>query len=233
MPQKGCRSIYNLFVMKEILFTKVTFPNITLDRRDGHKLRGFFGNYFKDYSPLLHNHFDDGRSRFAYPLVQYKVVGGVPTLIGINEGAELLAELFIKMKTLNLYGMELPIFSKNIESRRLETGISKQLYTYRFGSLWMALNQSNYAEYCKSEGERRMEILKKILVGNILSFWKGIGYQATDTLMVMPTTYEKLTRFKEQDMLAFEGSFVANALLPELVGIGRSVSRGFGVLELR
>ena len=217
--------------MHEILLTKVTFPNITLDKRDGHKLRGFFGNYFRDHSPLLHNHFDDGRSRFAYPLVQYKVVEGVPTLIGINEGAELLAELFLKMDTLNLYGMVLPIFSKNIESRKLLTGMDSQLHRYRFGSLWMALNQNNYSDYCRSNETRQVEILQKVLVGNILSFWKGIGYRATDTLMVMPSTRERQTKFKDQDMLVFDGGFVANAVLPELVGIGRSVSRGFGVLE--
>jgi len=219
--------------MKEILFTKITFPNITLDRRDGHKLRGFFGNYFKEHSPLLHNHFDDGQLRFSYPLVQYKVVEGVPMLVGINEGAELLIELFLQMKTLNLYGMEIPIFSKNIESRQLETGLSKQLHSYRFGSLWMALNKNNYSDYCRSNEMRQAEILQRVLIGNILSFWKGIGYTATETLMVMPSTREKQTRFKDQEMLAFEGGFVANAVLPELVGIGKSVSRGFGVLSLK
>jgi hypothetical protein len=32
-------------------------------------------------------------------------------------------------------------------------------------------------------------------------------------------------------MMVFEGEFVANVSLPDYVGIGKSVSRGFGVLK--
>ena len=54
--------------------TTIRFPEIALRTRDAHKLRGYFGNLFQEHSPLLHNHWEDGTSRYAYPLVQYKVV---------------------------------------------------------------------------------------------------------------------------------------------------------------
>ena len=68
----------------------IQFPEITLKTRDAHKLRGYFGNLFKEYSPLLHNHYETGELRYKYPLVQYKVLDKVPTLVAIKEGAQLL-----------------------------------------------------------------------------------------------------------------------------------------------
>ena len=61
----------------KITQTIIQFPDIRLQTRDAHKLRGYFGNLFKEQSPLLHNHFQDGSTRYAYPLVQYKVINVV------------------------------------------------------------------------------------------------------------------------------------------------------------
>ncbi len=40
--------------------TIIRFPEIQLATCDSHKLRGYFGNLFKEYSPLLHNHLESG-----------------------------------------------------------------------------------------------------------------------------------------------------------------------------
>ncbi|GAB3029743.1 hypothetical protein [Spirosoma pulveris] len=80
-----------------IPITTITFPEIALRTRDAHKLRGYFGELFKEHSPLLHNHLEadmpaeaDGavavKFRYAYPLVQYKVLDQVPTLVGLGRG---------------------------------------------------------------------------------------------------------------------------------------------------
>lgn len=60
----------------------IKFPEINLQTRNAHKLRGYFGNVFKEHSPLLHNHFEDGKNRYAYPLIQYKVIKNIPVLVG-------------------------------------------------------------------------------------------------------------------------------------------------------
>lgn len=71
-----------------MLQTTISFPSISLQTRDAHKLRGYFGNLFKENSPLMHNHFQDGSVKYAYPMVQYKVVNQMLMLVGHNEGAE-------------------------------------------------------------------------------------------------------------------------------------------------
>jgi hypothetical protein len=80
--------------MQTIHQTIIRFPEIQLATRDAHKLRGYFGNMFQEYSPLLHNHLESGESAYRYPLVQYKVINRIPTLVGLNEGADLLINLF-------------------------------------------------------------------------------------------------------------------------------------------
>ncbi len=54
----------------DVHIVTIQFPEITLRTRDAHKLRGHLGNLFKEYSPLLHNHYETGELRYRYPLVQ-------------------------------------------------------------------------------------------------------------------------------------------------------------------
>jgi len=213
----------------QILISIIRFPEISLLTRDAHKLRGYFGNLFREQSPLLHNHFDDGSLIFRYPLVQYKVIDQIPILMGLNEGADLLTSLFLKIKTLDIEGRIYEINFKNIENKESETGVNDNLNEYKFKTLWMGLNQENYRNYilCKDEIVKK-KMLEKILTGNILSYFKSTGYFADVKILLLAKLIEKKTKFKGNEMLAFEGGFTTNAALPDLIGLGKSVSRGFG-----
>ena len=127
--------------------TIIQFPEISLKTRDAHKLRGYFGNIFKEHSALLHNHFEDGTNRYTYPLVQYKVIKNIPVLVGLLEGAKLLIELFLKIKHIDIEGTKYQVNSKNIESKITEIDNFSKLNEYRFETLWMALNQKNFQLY--------------------------------------------------------------------------------------
>lgn len=215
-----------------IHLTTIRFPEIQLATRDAHKLRGYFGNLFKEHSPLLHNHLESGEAAYRYPLVQYKVLNAIPTLVGINEGADLLINLFLQIKNLQIGSQAFPVLQKNIESKSVNIGLSDDLHTYRFTTLWMALNQQNYATYLAEDEPQRAKHLKAILTGNVLSFFKAMSYHATANIMVsLKINTEKETQFKNNTMLAFEGEFVTNTLLPECIGLGKSVARGFGTIS--
>jgi len=218
---------------QKLQICRIKFPEIKLQTRDAHKLRGYFGNLFKEHSPILHNHYEDGRFRYKYPSIQYKVISNVPKLIGIGEGAELLPKLFLKMKELDINGKKYGINSKNIELLHEDTGYSTQLHEYSFATLWMALNQKNYPKYqgLKSETEKQ-EMLNAILVGHILSFFRNteIELSAHERLLAKTHLQEKSTQFKENRMIAFTGTFKVNAKLPSEIGLGKAVSRGFGTI---
>ncbi len=212
--------------------TIVRFPDIALKTRDAHKLRGYFGNLFKEHSPFLHNHFEDGSFRYAYPLVQYKVIDKIPFLVGINEGSRLLIELFLKIKHMDIENNSYEINSKNLENKIYELNDFSKLHKYRFKTLWIALNQKNYTIYRNFQTKEEKEyFLNKQLRNNILSFYKGIGFRVSKQIMVKGEFKEKLTLFKNKKMLAFEGDFVTNAILPDYAGVGKSTSRGFGTVK--
>jgi hypothetical protein len=211
--------------------TIIRFPEIELRTRDAHKLRGYFGNLFKEKSELLHNHMGNGELRYAYPQIQYKVIDQTPMLVGIKDGAELLTELFLKIRELKIDGTVYPIRQKNIEAKLIEPGASVAPKTYRFETLWMALNQKNHERYTEANALDQGKLLEKILVGNCLSYFKSMDIFVESTLEARGRFSEKSTKFKNNRMIAFEGLFEINADLPDYIGLGKQVSRGFGTIR--
>jgi len=209
----------------------IRFPEIQLQTRDAHKIRGYFGRLFEDRSPLLHNHFEDGRLRYKYPLVQYKVIDNIPMLIGLEEGASLLTSLFQDINELTINNIKYPVRKKNMEQRKVSCGYDNTLHSYQFLTGWMSLNQENYQKYTSlNESKERNAMLNRILANNILSFYKGldIWLQDDERLMVKGRFSKHFSTLKNKKMLIFKGHFTCNCLLPKYVGLGRSASRGFG-----
>ena len=215
----------------QINTTLIKFPEISLKTRDGHKLRGYFGNLFKEHSSLLHNHYASGKAKYQYPKVQYKVIDNTPHLVGVEEGGKLLIELFLKIKQITIEDTTYDVNSKNISNTITEIGDFSNLNEYKFETLWMALNQKNHQKYLQiNSQEEKNSFLNKQVQNNILSFYKGVDFFIKERIMVTSKLQEKSTKFKDKTMLAFSGSFVTNAVLPEYIGIGKSVSRGFGTV---
>ncbi|GAA4001944.1 hypothetical protein GCM10022408_11570 [Hymenobacter fastidiosus] len=214
--------------------TTITLPEIRLRVRDAHKLRGYFGELFREHSPLLHNHYEDGTFRQQYPLVQYKVLDGTPTLVGLGEGAALLVELFLRIRELDIDGRHYPVQAKHIEHRTEAIGPVAGLRRYRFETLWMPLNQDNHRQYQTQSAAEQQAQLTRILTNNMLALLKAVGAYASDMplLLVHLLPGEPVvTQFKNQSMLGFMGEFVANIALPDGVGLGKSVARGFGAVR--
>lgn len=216
----------------QIKQTIIQFPDIRLKTRDAHKLRGYFGDLFKELSPLLHNHYHDGSLRYGYPLVQYKVIDKLPVLVGFKEGADLLVSLFLKIRNLEIEGANYPILAKNIRQEKCELSVNKQLFVYTFKTLWMGLNQENHKKYIQLNNEEKKNFLNRQLQNNILSLYKGLSYHIDEQVMATVQVDEKNTLFKNNNMIAFSGQFTTNAVIPEWAGIGKAVSRGFGTVSL-
>lgn len=220
--------------------TTITFPEITLNTRDAHKLRGYFGELFRDFSPLLHNHLqgndesvDSVRFRYAYPLVQYKVLRQVPTLVGFGEGAELLTQLFLQVSGLTIDGKYVPVHTKQIRCEQVPIGMADELIAYRFVTVWMALNQANYNDYRRNSETEQSSQLKRVFTSQMLATFRAFGLWLVphDRLMVHLSLEERATQFKNQRMVAFSGRFLVNSILPDGLGLGKGVSRGFGSIE--
>ncbi|MCS6809279.1 MAG: CRISPR-associated endonuclease Cas6 [Bacteroidota bacterium] len=223
--------------MNRLPITTVRFPELRLRTRDAHKLRGFFGTLFREHSTLLHNHHIDEHGeehvRYSYPLVQYKILDGIPTLVGLQEGSTVLTNLFLDMRHITIENITYTINHKNIHRTDVECGIADTLYEYSFATLWFALNQHHFERYQTLSKPERLEMLNAILRGNILSFFKGVNIWLMDRVMTsLRITGTVPMSFKNHRMIGFHANFTANVLLPEWIGLGKSVGRGFGTITV-
>lgn len=195
-----------------------------------HELRGFFATKFNEYTEL-HQHNAD-KFIYSYPLVQYKMIGNVPTVIGINEGAEILKKIFDDYQEIRLGENTYQIVERGISLKDEDFGISEKIRSYEFVTPWLALNQENYRKFYSLKGKpERDEFMRKILIGNILSMAKSLGYDVPGQIKCDAQVHFRKDRLKDVSVMVFTGKFQANFLIPDLLGIGKSVSRGFGAVR--
>lgn len=123
-------------------------------------------------------------------------------------------------------------YFKKIEKQKIEVGTCEDYVEYKFLTPWIALNQKNIKIYESSNFIKREEILKKILIGNVLSMSKGMDYKVRKELSVWLDIKECQVNFKGISMKGFTGRFRINFKIPDYLGIGKMVSRGFGTVKL-
>ncbi len=195
------------------------------------KLRGFFATRFNEYA-LLHQHIDVDKLLYRYPRIQYKILEGAAIVLGIEEGAEVLKEIYDKYDTIKLGENEYTIVERGIALKEEEFGIATEILSYEFITPWIALSQQNYQRYLESKREERRELLRRTLIGNILSASKGLGYVVLDDIrLVIGKLRRQKCVIKGTPFIGFLGEFMVNFTIPDYMGLGKSVSRGFGTVQ--
>lgn len=78
----------------------------------------------------------------------------------------------------------------------------------------------------------KITFLEQIITGNILSFFKGIGYHVEERIECAITEMKELSEqsYKHVKFDSFEIKFVCNMELPDGIALGKSGSVGFGTL---
>jgi hypothetical protein len=78
--------------------------------------------------------------------------------------------------------------------------------------------------------DERTSILKKVLTGNILSMAKGLGYWVDKPIETFIKLRPVEVNYKDKKMVGFKGGFMVNFVIPDHLGLGKSVARGFGTV---
>lgn len=182
---------------------------------------------------LMHNHVQDGL-RYAYPLVQYKYVNDLPAIIAFGDTGDTINDVFqsgqIKM---NLYGRIIPLTLLEHKTVDFKTIIDITPKYYSLTS-WLPLTDGKEKQYDAFMSlTDRICMLENVLVGNVLSFFKGIGCHIEERLFCVISDVHKeyIVTYKNVKFRAFDIHFVTNILLPDYIGIGKSSSVGMGVLR--
>lgn len=218
--------------MKTVQILKLTFQPEAFRASDIPRLRGFISQVFPEYIEI-HNHTENGGFRFVYPELQFKFIDKRPVIIAHSAGYKILLEIFKKTGYLEISHRRLEISEKSIQAREDALGFGKKFLRYRFITPWMALNQENFEEYKKLDPIEKEQKLNRILWGNLRTLAHAFNYWIEDqeTMKVSGHFKMKPVQFKGHSFAAFTGEFTTNFLIPELLGLGKQVARGFGTVR--
>jgi hypothetical protein len=196
------------------------------------ELRSFFHKKSADYT-LLHK---DSASGFVhrYPVVQCKRVKNTLMVIGIAQGADLLQEVSEGNEEVGSGGTRCTISGRDPEIRKEEFGISDIIRTYEFLTPWLALNQQNAKKFYDLKGKpERDAFMEKLLTGHVHTLARSLDYDLPAPLLCTGRVRFRRERIDRENVMVFLGTFSTNLRIPDYLGIGLSVSQGFGTIRCR
>ena len=200
------------------------------------KLRGFIGEKFASY-PELHHHLnslDRKKLKYEYPKIQYNVHRDKAIILGIGENnISILRNIVLTLKELRLgrNTYEIREIKAHYSEPEFKITEKNELKLYSFRTPWLALNEKNYKQYKDASIKSKRTLLKKILIGNILSASKSFEYTVPATISTELEVYPLKVTYKGVDLVGFKGNFEANFLIPDYLGLGKAVSHGYGTLK--
>lgn len=183
---------------------------------------------------LFHNHLDESKFLYQYPRIQYKVIRSQPSIICINEGIDEIHHFFTKPSwDLMLYDRTYKVKVQKLIVNQFNMQVWDTFFNYRIYN-WHALNQDNFKKFKQlTTPDEQYEMLRKVLVGNILSFAKGIGWTIDKEVKVNITEIikKKTLTIKNTRVACFDVIFSTNVFLPNYIGLGKNVSYGLGMVK--
>ena len=182
---------------------------------------------------IFHNHKDDKNFFFRYPIIQYKQIQSHPAIQCIEDGVDGIHHFFAKKDwTLNINKNQLPILVHKLNMYQFNMQVWDKSFRYNIRN-WIALNQNNYKKYNSIESlSERISMLEALLRGNILTLAKGINWTVDKEIKVSILEIQRVNTviLKDQAVLGFNLSFTCNVGLPDYIGLGKSVSVGYGMV---
>lgn len=193
-------------------------------------LRGAVGRKVGAEGVLFHHHAGD-RLLYQYPLIQYGQRRGQPQIVCLGEGVEAIHQYFQQPDwsvDLGQHHLEMKVDEMDLQAVSL--GFCDPPQRYRLLH-WVALNQKNYAAFQRLAGlVERTEFLERKLVGNILSFAKGVGWRIEGRIDLRILDWEQQApiKIKGTPFDNFHVKMQCNLHLPTDIGLGGKVSLGMG-----
>lgn len=209
----------------------IRFKN-EIRQEDVPKFRGAIVATMQNAHILFHNHKEEG-FRYAYPLIQYKRINKKAAIICIGEGSEVIGNFFSDFTNeIRIGDNHIKLEIDSVKANHIEVQLWENMFSYRIKK-WLPLNQENYHKYSETESlVERYKMLENILTGNMLSFAKSLGEIFHEQVKCHITSVDDsyVTTHKGVKMSSFDVSFKSNLSIPDFIGLGKSVSFGFGTV---
>ncbi len=199
-------------------------------RKTPYQVKGsIMKNYPKsEIVPMLNGSY---RKKYLYPRVQVKILDEKIYFLGIAEGVSAVKSLIDNFKALDFGNITFKIKDIIID----ENGIFKQsddINRYKFITPWVALNRTNIKKFSKTPSSQKRKFLCELLTKNLIFLASEFKINLDKKILTDIELDDKsLSSFKENRDFGFEGSFLTNFILPDFIGLGNGITRGYGSIK--
>jgi len=199
-------------------------------RFSADELRAFLTTKMAEYTA---RHRDDpGGFIHRYPVLQCKQVKTGLVVIGISQGAGCLFQSAHDQPVLGSGESTCRITARDPAIRSEPFGVTDTRVTYEFLTPWLALNQQHAKKFYDLNGKlQRDAFMHKLLASQLHTLAKSLDYKTA-----VPISCETKVRFRRdrigrENVMVFLGKFSTTLTIPDYLGIGFSVSQGYGTIK--
>lgn len=194
------------------------------------ELRSFLNKKLAEYSALHRN--DTAGFIHRYPVIQCKQIKGSLIVTGISQGADCLCRLARDQTIPGAGESSCRITDRDPAVRPEPFGVENASGSYEFLTPWLALNQQNAKKFYDLKGKpERDAFMQKLLTAQLNTLAKSLDFEITVPICCETKVRFKRERIDRENVMVFLGKFRTNLQIPDYLGIGQSVSRGYGTIK--
>ena len=199
-------------------------------RKTPYQVKGsIMKNYPKsEIVPMLNGSY---RKKYLYPRVQVKILNEKIYFLGIAEGVSAVKSLVDNFNVLDFGNITFKIKDIMID----ENGLFEQsndINKYKFITPWVALNRTNIKKFSKTPSSKKRKFLCELLTRNLIFLASEFKINVDEKILTDIEIDDKsLSSFNGNKDVGFEGSFLTNFLLPDFIGLGNGITRGYGSIK--
>tara|TARA_B100000029_G_scaffold377282_1_gene371938 strand:+ start:1024 stop:2091 length:1068 start_codon:yes stop_codon:yes gene_type:complete len=199
-------------------------------RKTPYQVKGVFMRQYSD-EPIIPMLDGSYRDRFLYPRVQVKILNEQIYIIGIHEGVDPVLSLAEKFEIFDFGNITFEVQDSDIENAKQQFIPSSRLVRYRFITPWVALNHMTGGRYRFLTNQEKPSFLNRLLGQNIIFLANEVGVNLEDNIFTKVKVSSLFPRpVDENKWGAFMGEFKTNFVLPNYIGVGNGITRGFGTI---
>lgn len=199
-------------------------------RKTPYQVKGVFMRQFPEETivPMLDGTY---REHFLYPRVQVKILNEQIYLVGVGEGVDPIKSIAEKLEFMDFGNITFQVHDVDVEDHTNCFRPVEKLIRYRFVTPWVALNQTTGSRYRFLNNVDRVNFLNRLLGQNIVFMAREMGMELEENIFTKVTLTSMFPRpVDENNWGAFDGEFRANFILPNYLGIGNGITRGYGTI---
>ncbi|MEE8437061.1 MAG: CRISPR-associated endonuclease Cas6 [Candidatus Neomarinimicrobiota bacterium] len=199
-------------------------------RKTPYQVKGVIMRQYpnEEIVPLLDGTY---REKFLYPRVQVKILNEQIYIVGVGAGVKPIKLLAKKLESMDFGNITFQVLDLDIEESSDRFQPVDKLIRYRFVTPWVALNQTTGSRYRFLNNVDRINFLNRLLGQNIVFMAREMGMELDENIFTKVTLSSLFPRpVDENNWGAFEGEFRANFILPNYLGIGNGITRGYGTI---